>query len=80
MRLHNNSLIFNFQLDTSGVLHMQGTTQVGNWSIPLILLTDSTYFVEKLNINCETWILIGWLNKSDNEMGKEQSACAAENL
>ena len=59
---------------------MQGTTLVENPSIPLILLTGSTYFVEKSNINCESWILIGGLDKSDNSIGNDQSAGAAENL
>ena len=53
---------------------------VGNGLIPLILLTGSTYFVEKLNINCELWILIGWINKSDNRIGNDQSADTAQNL
>ena len=48
----------------------RGHTSVGNPSIPLILLTGSAYFVEKLNIKCESCILIGWLNKSDNRIGK----------
>ena len=80
MRLCHNSLILDFQLDTSCVLHMQGTTQVENWSFPLILLTDPTYFGEKLNINCDSWIPIGWINKGDNRIGKDQSAHAAQNL
>ena len=80
MGLHHNLLIWNFQLDMSHVLHMQGTTQVENPPIPLILSTGSAYFVEKSNINCESWIPIGWLNKSDNRIGKDQSACAAQNL
>ena len=59
---------------------MQGTIQVGNQSIPLILSTGSAYFVKKLNINCESWILIGWIDKSDNSIGNDQSAGAAQNL
>ena len=57
---------------------MQGTTQVENQSIPLILLTGSAHFVEKLNINCESWTPIGWINKSDNSIGNDQSAGAAQ--
>ena len=63
MRLHHNLLICDFQLDFSHVLHMRGTTQVKNQSIPLILPTGSAYFVEKSNIHCESCILIGWANK-----------------
>ena len=64
----------------SHVLHVQGTTQVENPPIALILLTGSTYFVKKLNINCESWIPIGLIDKSDNSIGSDQSAGAAENL
>ena len=67
------------QLDISHVMHVQRTTQVENWSYPLILLRGSTYFVKKLNINCESWIPIGWIDKSDNTIGKDKSACAAQN-
>ena len=80
MSLHHNSLILNFQLAFSLVLHMQWATHVENCSFPLIFLTDSIYFVEKSNSDCESWILIGWLNKSDNMISKDQSACAAQNL
>ena len=54
---------------------MQGTTSVGNSSIPLILSKGSAYFVKKSNINCESCILIGWLDKSNNRIGKDESAC-----
>ena len=80
MRLHHNSLIFNFQLDIAHVLHLQGTTQVENLSFPLILLTGPAYFVEKSNINCESLIPIGWIDKTNNRIGKVPSACAAQNL
>ena len=80
MRLCHNSLICGFQLGISHVLHMQGTTQVENQLIPLILLRGSAYFVKKLNINHESCILIGWVNKSDNRISNDQSAGAAENI
>ena len=47
--LCHNLLILNFQLDISLALHVQWTTQ----SFPLISLTGSDYFVEKLNSDCE---------------------------
>ena len=81
MSLHHNLLVLNFQLDISHVLHMQGTTQVENCSFSLITPTGSTYFVKKLNINCESWILIGWINKSNNGIGKYQkSMCSPKPL
>ena len=58
---------------------MQGATSVDNGLIPLILLTGFTYFAEKLNINCESWILIGWVDKRDNSIGSDQSAGTAKN-
>ena len=81
MRLHCNSLILDFQLGFSYVLHGQGTTSVGNPSIPLILFTGSTYFVEKWNIIHESCIPIAWLNKGDNSISKDQKCtCRPEPL
>ena len=54
MWLCHNSLILDFQLDISCVLHMQGATHIENWSFPLILPTGFAYCVEKFNINCES--------------------------
>ena len=78
MGLHCNSLVLNFQLEISHVLHMQRTTQIENCSFSLITLTGSAYFVKKLNNNCESWILIDWIDKSDNGISRDQSAGAAE--
>ena len=80
MSLHHNSLILNFQLVFSLALHMQWATHVENCPFPLIFLTGSAYFVKKLNSDWESWILIGWLDKSDNMIGKDQSASAGQNL
>ena len=56
----------------------KGPHQLESPSIPLILLTGSTYFVKKLNINSESCILIGWLDKIDNGSVKIKSACAGQ--